>query len=320
MKTHELVENLVRNTILDARIADRYLPLQVWVEYQAYEAGLTHYLMDEAATVQVVVPVRASESAIPLVSLIVWAKAVQLEHLGAKPGRVAPVWLFGGMTVGDDAGRGMSHRARRICTALGARLHEKPSGELLGEVDADPVVGPIAQRLIETYRAQGDKRLSSAQLASLLDAVTLVSYCALRRGTMVLCGQDQAPLLNTLAQELAKQRGEGGLSLPIGLYMPFIPFTDRSPILLDDSPGVVEDKVLSMLREAGGRAQQLALARDLMALTVATGLLSAPKSAWPTFSEAETLTEVGRPLAQWIYDWMQTIKTAASPLGVPRTA
>lgn len=318
MKTRELMEKLVQNTLLDARIADRYLPLQVWAEYQAYRASLAHYLTDESATVQIVVPVRVPEFTVPLVSLIVWAKAVQLEHLGDKSGRVATVWFFGGTTSDDDAAHGMSNRARRICAALGARLHEKQTSELIGDVDNDAVVGPIAQRFIEPYRTQGAKRFSSAQLAYLLDAVTLVSYASMRRGTTVLCGQDRAPLLNTLAQELAKQRGEGGLSLPVGLYMPFIPFTDRSQILLDDSPAAVEDKVLSTLREAGSRAQQLALARDLMALTVEATVLSVPDSARPTFSKAATLTEVGRPLAQSIYDWMQTIKTAASTIVSPR--
>ena len=74
-------DRMVENTLLDLQAAGRYLPLQVWEEYQGYREALRDHLAGGPPEIRVVVPVSSAESVAPLVSLIVWNKAAQLEQV-----------------------------------------------------------------------------------------------------------------------------------------------------------------------------------------------------------------------------------------------
>lgn len=304
-------DSFVRGTLYDAEFMGRYVPLQYWQEYLSGRKILQKYLISAGAA-EIIVPVRPEEGVLLLVSLIVWAKVGQVLRDSTQRITVSARQILrgGGKTL-DRTGN--IARLRSIAQVFG--FVDEPD-ELLNiakDVDADREVYEVANRLYRKLRNQFAGQLTKEQLTSMLETVTLVAYCALQDGRFILCGQDQAALINSLWNELRHANGEK-YGRPVALYIPLMPFTSTYFPVATDPEEVLSQKLAGVLRSFSGRDQQILWVNDLLRLTVGTWPYTLVNKNDAAIEGTDDLTSLVRELARRLHLWFKLLMSRAQEL------
>lgn len=297
---HYAAAALVRGTILESELVDRYVPVQFADEYRRSAAELPALLQSSPGTIELVVLVRPSEQACPLVSVLVWAAATamirRLHELSISAARALVVWTR------EDSPEPVDPKCGRRVLDVWSALGYQPR-----DVDVDdlPVDGgrtnPVAARAVQL----AIERPQLARLGTLTrDLLVACTYCAESPSRFIVCGQERAGLTQWLTQLLEVPRS-------VGLFLPWVPWPATPMFGLahsDDQLKAVAERALRSFTTSTEQCRFIAEIRTAVnrvrghsstatfddvpsSLATLTDQLVRPVSAW--FRELRTALEDG---------------------------
>lgn len=291
------VETIVRGTVYDTELMEDYIPLQYWQEFVAgRDAIRKHQTLNQSFAIYIFI--RARESVLPLTSLMVWAKAAQLLATSKSDIKINVKRVISGTNRSSID----IEKIIDIGSAFGFSDEPATISQLKQQIDLDSEMGPVTASVYRKTRTSLLDRMNGEELNDVLDVISLVSFCCLKSHRFVLCGQNQARLLNSLWHELRYAKDQERTT-PIGLFLPNMPFAPADYPLAEDSEDIVRKKLGRTLLTFTGRRQQIQWASDLIRLTLGTWPNTVELK--PVTQETDNLDVLAGGLAQDIYNWMQ---------------
>lgn len=250
----EFFQELTNNTILDPNLANRFIPIEYWEEYEKQKSALNDFVKDKKSKIVLLLPFEKPQLNLPLVSLFVWSKVSILIN-SKYSDRIDIKWVYS-PSIHEILKKDTSKKVIDIWRKLGIYSSEILTTTLRDQIDDNKIIGQACVKFLENY-ISGPQKVDENTIADLLNALCMVSYTIINRGNLILCGQDRAPLYNVMLKYIRTEAGLDPSPFPTGLYMPFINFPNGAHVGFHENSESIHKKVYQILKTLPSRQNQI---------------------------------------------------------------